>query len=326
MPKFLVIRFSSIGDIVLTSPILRCLKKQIKDSQVHFFTKIEYQEILEGNPYVDKIFTIGGNSDLHQAVRELRQEKYDYVIDLHHNLRSSRVKSLLRRKSYSFPKLNFKKFLLTQFKVNKLARDLHVVDRYFEAVKAIGVNNDQLGLDYFIPKKDHIDFQRFGIKPGYVAFSIAAKYGTKRLPPDLIIDLIKMINKPVVLLGGIADMENARLIQMACPGTANVCGELLLSKTASVLQQSACVIAFDTGLMHIAAALEKPLLTIWGNTVREFGMYPYMPGNEKLFSIHEVDLKCRPCSKIGYNVCPKKHFKCMRNQDLEAIAREVNEL
>jgi len=326
VPKYLVIRFSSIGDIVLTSPVVRCIKRQIPGAIVHYLTKVEHEEILEGSPFIDKVYTIGGNRDLHQAIRELKQEKYDFVIDLHHNVRSAQVKRQLRVKSASFPKLNVKKFLYTNFKINKLPQNLHVVDRYFEAVKKIGVENDELGLDYHIPKKDVLDVHRFGIKPNYIAFSIAAKFATKRLPADLIVDLIKLINKPVVLLGGLADVRDASLIQKACPGIANVCGELYLSKTASVIQQSVGVISFDTGLMHIAAALEKPLVTIWGNTVKDFGMYPYMPGQEHLFSIHEVNLKCRPCSKIGYKKCPKGHFKCMRNQDLEAIAREVNKL
>ena len=323
MRKFLIIRFSSIGDIVLTSPIARCIKEQIPDSVVHYLTKIEYEDIVSNSPYIDKVFPVE-KKELHQAIRELQKEKYELIIDLHHNLRSMRVKKKLKARSASFPKLNYEKFLLTKFKINKLPKGLHIVDRYFETVKSIGVENDGAGLDYFIPQKDAIDVSKFDIKSNYVAFSIAAKFPTKKMPNDMIIELIRKIDHQVVLLGGLADVDNANEITANCRDVIDLTGHLYLNKTASVLKQASKVVTFDTGLMHIAAAFQKPIISIWGNTVTDFGMYPYMPGNEELYSIHEVDLNCRPCSKIGYEKCPKKHFNCMRQQNLDTIAQAIN--
>jgi ADP-heptose:LPS heptosyltransferase len=324
MPKVLIIRFSSIGDVVLTSPIVRCIKQQIKDVEVHYITKIQHEQIVENNPYIDKVYTIE-KEELHMALREMKKENYDYVIDLHNNLRSGRLKRALRAKSFSFPKLNRKKFLLTAFKINSLPKDVHVVDRYFETVKKIGVKNDLEGLDYFIPAEDVIDISKFGIKKDFVVFSIGAKFATKRMPVEMIIEIIKQIESQVVLMGGLVDVERAEEIQKVCPQVINLCGILKLNKTASVLKQTQKVVCFDTGLMHIASAFKKPIVSIWGNTVTDLGMYPYMPSHQDRFSVHEVeDLSCRPCSKIGYKKCPKGHFKCMRNQDIGAIVSDIN--
>ncbi|HRB40127.1 MAG TPA: glycosyltransferase family 9 protein, partial [Bacteroidia bacterium] len=102
------------------------------------------------------------------------------------------------------------------------------------------------------------------------------------------------------------------------------CGITSIGQSASLIKQSKAVITHDTGLMHIAAALRKKIVSVWGNTVPEFGMYPYLPVNSVPFSISEVkNLNCRPCSKIGYNTCPKKHFRCMNDMDIQEIIKNT---
>src|SRR5262245_21716119 len=141
--KILILRFSSIGDIVLTTPVPRCVKTQLENVEVHYATKAQYRSILESNPYVDKVFLLGGN--LNDLVSELRKEKYDVILDLHNNLRTRILKWKLGVKSYSFDKLNIEKWLMVNFKINKLP-DVHIVDRYLETAKSLGVKNDALGL------------------------------------------------------------------------------------------------------------------------------------------------------------------------------------
>lgn len=311
----MVIRFSSIGDIVLTSPIIRCLKQQTA-AEIHFVTKSTYAELFVANPYVDQIHQF--EADITEIIPQLKKENFDQVIDLHRNLRSIRLRKALKKPSFTFPKLNKEKWLLTNFKWNLLP-DVHIVDRYFEAVKKIAVVNDGKGLDHFIPDDQKVNLSDYGISEKYISFSIGAQYATKRLPNEQIIDIIRQLQLPVVLLGGPSDKENGDPISSACENALNLCGKLSIHQSASVIQQSVGVITHDTGLMHIAAALKKPIVSIWGNTVPEFGMYPYLPENPDQFSMHEVKLSCRPCSKIGYASCPKKHFNCMRNQDIDAI-------
>jgi ADP-heptose:LPS heptosyltransferase len=123
------------------------------------------------------------------------------------------------------------------------------------------------------------------------------------------------------------DNETAEKIIKALPNQqiVNACGKFSLQQSASIVKQAAVLLTHDTGLMHIASAFQIPIVSVWGNTVPALGMYPYYPQNEKGFSIHEVsNLKCRPCSKIGFKTCPKKHFNCMNLQDAKAIADDVN--
>lgn len=320
MKKYLIIRFSSIGDIVLTSPVIRCLKTQV-DCKIHYITKRVYASILEQNPSIDTVYTI--EKEIDEVITALKAEQYDFVIDLHNNLRSLRLKQKLGVPSARFPKLNLKKFILTQFKIDRLPK-VHIVDRYFEAVKQLGVVNDQKGLDFFIPPTTEVDFLKFGIPPHFIAFSIGAQFATKRMPNSKLIELIGKIDKTVVLLGGPTDAENGDLISDATKNTINLCGKLSLHESAYVLQHAQKVITHDTGLMHIASAFDKEIISIWGNTTPAFGMYPYLPRSNN-YTIHEVKLGCRPCSKIGYNTCPKKHFNCMHQQDVEAIAKNATD-
>ena len=321
MKKYLIIRFSSIGDIVLTTPIIRCLKEQNR-AQIHFITKKSYANILENNPHVDKVYSI--ESEVTEVSDQLKAEQYDYVVDLHNNLRSVRLKRILKRPSSAFPKLNRQKFLLTNFKWN-LMPDVHVVDRYFEAVKKLRVKPDGKGLDYFIPESANVNVAEHNIIEPFIVFAIGAKFATKKLPNEKIIEILQKIEHTVVLIGGPEDVENANIIREAGDHVYSLVGLLDLDQSASVTQQAELVITHDTGMMHIAAALNKKIVSIWGNTVPELGMYPYMPQSPNNFSIHQVEVKCRPCSKIGYNQCPKKHFKCMKLQDIEAICSVIED-
>ena len=322
MKKILVVRFSSIGDIVLTTPVVRCIKATYPEATIHYLTKIVYTSILENNPYIDKV--IGMEKEIDTLLPALKAEQYDFIVDLHHNLRTKRLKLALQRKSATFPKLNFQKFILTKLKVN-IMPDIHIVDRYFKAVKKIGVQNDGKGLDFFIAQKDQVNPEDFDLPENYVAFAIGAQFCTKRMPVESIIEMVSKIDETVVLLGGAGDMKAGNKIKNYCKNVIDLTGQINLNQSASILQQAKKVISHDTGLMHIAAAFQKPIISIWGNTVPELGMYPYLPEKKSNYSIHEVlDLKCRPCSKIGYQACPKGHFNCMIKQDLNAIAKEVN--
>ena len=318
--KFLVIRFSSIGDIVLTSPVFRHIKNQIPNSTVHFLTKDKFAAINEANPYIDKTHVLT-KGNMNELLHVLKEEKYDYIIDLHHNLRTSRVKSALRIMPFSFDKLNWQKWLMVNLKINRLPNK-HIVDRYLNTLQAFGVENDGEGLDYFIPKKDELDLSRYawGNAP-YIALVLGATYFTKRMPTEKIIGICKQIDNPVVLLGGPDETEMGKQVANAAGAHVyNMCGSLNLHQSAWVLKHALAVISHDTGLMHIAAALRKPIASLWGNTIPEFGMTPYMP-HEKSRIFEVKNLKCRPCSKLGYKQCPKKHFRCMNEIDSTAIVQ-----
>jgi ADP-heptose:LPS heptosyltransferase len=341
--KILVIRFSSIGDIVLTTPVVRCLKEQL-GAEVHFLTKKNFEKILLANPHVNRVFSI--EKKVSEVILDLKAEHYDYVIDLHNNIRSWQVKNALGIKSYSFDKLNFEKWLIVNLKINRLPNK-HIVDRNLETVKDLGVVNDSKGLDYFIPKEDEIDIIAFlennfekklpppdlletgqYFEPNrtktlpYFAFVIGAAHATKRLPVEKIIEICNGLNLPVLLLGGKDDAAIGDLITIKSTHYVfNFCGILNLNQSASVVKQAHKVITHDTGLMHIAAAFNKKIIAIWGNTIPEFGMTAY---TERVENFEVNGLSCRPCSKIGHQKCPKGHFDCMQKQDSKAIILASN--
>lgn len=317
--KVLIVRFSSIGDIVLTTPVVRCLKQQVDNIEIHYLTKNNFISVIENNPYIDKIHTIG--NDLKSLIPLLKQENFDLVIDLHHNVRTLRLKYFLGKKSVSFNKLNWKKFLITTFKINKLPKQ-HIVDRYLETINFLGVLNDNKGLDYFISSKDEVDIASMlavHYLNGYYTLVIGGSYYTKQIPINKLKEICEKSSLPLVLLGGKEDVDVASELHKAFPTqTLNMCGKMSLNQSASIIKQSKKVITSDTGLMHIAAAYKKDIISIWGNTIPEFGMGPYMAGDDS--QIVEVNhLSCRPCSKLGYRKCPKGHFKCMNEIDLSPI-------
>lgn len=323
MVKFLIIRFSSIGDIVLTTPVVRCLKTQVEGAEVHFLTKKAFSPVLTHNPYIDKLHIL--QDSLSQTIDALKQEGFDYIIDLHHNLRTFRVKNKLKVLSFSFNKLNIEKWLMVTFKINRLP-DKHIVDRYFETVRLFDVVNDGKGLDYFISPEDEVDvtFLPETFRNGYIGFVIGAKHNTKKLPLPKIVSLLGRIHKPVIILGGKEDVNEGNEIAASLGNRVyNACGKYSLGQSASLVKQADAIIAHDTGLMHIAAAFKKKIVSVWGNTIPEFGMYPYEPGVGSLI-VEVKGLRCRPCSKIGYAKCPKGHFNCMNLIDEQQITDAIN--
>nr|WP_294861671.1 glycosyltransferase family 9 protein [uncultured Fluviicola sp.] len=324
--KILVVRFSSIGDVVLTTPVVRCLKQQLKDVEIHFITKKAFLPVLDHNPYIDRIITIEKSVD--EVVDLLKNEHYDYVIDLHNNVRTLRLKRALKVKSSAFPKKNFSKLLLTTFKINRMPK-VHVVDRYFEAVKELGVSNDQKPCDFFLVDSDLVALDSIAlVSKKFIAVAMGAQFATKQMPVSLMAKILDGVQVPVVLLGGPMDSERATELIQHLPNqrVLDLCGKLTLRQSAFMTKHCAKLLTGDTGLMHIASCFETPIVSVWGNTVPDFGMYTYAPQNKSLYTIHEVEgLSCRPCSKIGYKECPKKHFKCMHLQDAEKIKSRLIE-
>ena len=324
MLKVLIIRFSSIGDIVLTTPVIRCLKNQVEGIEVHYLAKKQFEPVLKHNPYIDKLWLLDDN--LSDILSELQKESIDYVIDLHKNLRSGVVKRKMKLKSFSFNKINLEKWLRVNLKINRLP-DQNIVDRYMETTRFFDIVNDEKGLDYFIGKEDENISENIlsYIPEKFIGLVIGAQHFTKKMPPEMLAQICDRISYPIIILGGPSDSDSAETINTLSKNKniIDLSAKISLNQSAYLVKKSALIISHDTGLMHIASAYKRKIISIWGNTIPELGMYPYMP--DKQSEIFEVkNLSCRPCSKIGYNSCPKKHFKCMKEQDVEGIAKLAN--
>ncbi len=323
--KILIIRLSSIGDIVLTTPVIRCVKQQILNAEVHFLVKPQFRDLLKSNPYIDKLHSL--KESLTDTIVQLKKEKFDCVIDLHRNQRTFVIKKFLQTQHHSFDKQNIAKWLLVNFKFNGLPQ-LHVVDRYMKTVSSLGVENDGKGLDYFIPESEQIGLEHLphAHRAGYIGWVTGAAHQTKKFPADKIIRICRSINFPVVLLGGNEEKEEGqRIAETSGTQVFNACGMFSLNGSASLVQQAKLIVTNDTGMMHLAAAFQKPVISLWGNTVPAFGMYPYYGNSGQKAEMVEVEgLNCRPCSKLGYKKCPKKHFKCMELLDESKIIELIN--
>ena len=285
---------------------------QYPSAEVHFLTKKRNADLLQANPYIDKIQLYDGS--ISNLISDLKAEKYDYIIDLHNNLRSLAVKFSLNAQSYSFNKLNFRKLLFTRFGINTMP-DRHIVDRAMETLRSFNIENDGKGLDYFIPDGDEFLQEELpeNFRSGYIALVLAGTYTTKKMPVAKYRNLISGSNVPFVLLGGKSERILAsEILDWNTGNVVDFTGQLRINQSASLVKKARLVISNDTGLMHIAAAFHKKILSVWGNTSPEFGMYPYLPGKGSEM-IEVKGLACRPCSKLGYRKCPKKHFRCMND-------------
>ncbi len=296
------------------------------DAEVHFLVKQSFRSVVEHNPYIDKLHVLAHSWEL--MIELLKTENYDYIIDLHHNIKTLRIKKALKKKSFSFYKINIQKYFYTAFKINILPK-VHIVDRYLKTVESFGVKNDGAGLDYFIASNEATKKEDIPVShsAGYIACVIGAALGTKRWPVHKWKEFCSKMNHPVILLGDkndntageeIASVDNVKVY--------NACGKFRINESADLVRKAKIVITNDTGLMHIAAAFKKPIISMWGNTVPSFGMTPYYGDNPVSDVIMQTNkLWCRPCSKIGYKKCPLGHFKCMEKIDTNEVLEKVRQ-
>ena len=311
MQKILCIRFSSIGDIILTTPIVRVLKAQFPHAEIHVATKASFAHLWEGNPYVHQVHGFDGN--IWKFAQELRHEGFDAVYDLHKNLRSHVLCLLLGKIPKQINKYTSARNTFIKKKINKLPG--HLVDRN---LASLGLSPDGKGLDYYIPAASQVNLTDYGIKKPFVLFAIGAAHQTKVLSYPKMIELIDSIPQQVVLVGDDWDEKIGYRLAMLFPEKVlNLCSQTSISQSASLAQQADMVIAHDSSMMHISAALKHPnLFTLWGSTHVGLGFTPY---KTSFTVIENTNLTCRPCSTQGSNVCPLGHFNCMNSLDLSAI-------
>lgn len=312
---------------MLTSPVVRSLSRSPQIREVHFLSKKSFQDLLLPNPYLTQVHSL--QSPFKNTIQELRAENFDHIIDLHNNLRSWRISRALGCPSSRVDKYNWSKYQMTRFQIRDIEVP-HIVDRYGATLGRLGIELDAEGLDFFIPKEAEesaiLELQQSAIG-GQLGKSLAvvlgASYRTKRWITSNFIDLLNALKRPALLLGGpdmeqeAVDLEKGLTIPFF-----NAVGKYGIWESAAMMKQCESVLAHDTGFMHIAAAFGMKIYSIWGNTVPEFGMTPY----KTAYEILEVsDLSCRPCSKLGFDTCPKRHFRCMEDLTPEMVLQRIQQ-
>jgi len=318
--KALVIRFSAIGDIVLTSPIVRSLKAA--GFQVHYVVKRKFKNAIENNKHIDQLFTL----EKEGLKEELLTQKYSLVVDLQNNLKSLRLRKGLSQNIRVVNKENIKKLILVRSGVD-LLNNQHIVERYFKALDDLGVKDDGKGLDFYIPDNFNIEHKSIPLdlsKP-YIAWVIGASYPKKKLPIDHVIKTCNKIKIPIAIIGGPTDEANGIEIVNSVEHTniSNLCGKLSLMESGFVLKKAALVLSNDTGLMHIASAFDKKIISFWGCTKPTLGMYPYKSLNGSIEIVSKTYQT--PCSKLG-NRCKSKNKNCIADIEPEIILGTIHRL
>lgn len=309
-PKILVIRLSAMGDIVLTTPVIRALNQQLK-AKIDFLTKPQYVSLLEGNTYINRIFSLNDKVDF------LQKNKYDYVVDLQNNLRSWKIRNKIQTKSFVFNKKSLRRYLLIYFGIDLLKN--HVVDRYFATVASLNVVNDNQGLDFNVSSSIKPEFNT---SQSYIAWCIGGTHNPKKLSAKQITQVVSKLKIPVVLLGGNNDLDIAEEIinNVECKSVYNFCGKLSVQESSYLIKKSKMLLTNDTGMMHIASALKMPIISFWGCTKPSLGFTPYMtdPSSIKIISKRSA----KPCSKHGRH-CKYGKNGCIKEIDPKLIYDSV---
>ncbi|MEW5797686.1 MAG: glycosyltransferase family 9 protein [Bacteroidota bacterium] len=342
--KTVVFRLSSIGDIVLSSALLRVMRQAAgKDARIDFVVRKDYAEIVRYNHHLSIVHEYDvdtGFDGLKKLAGELYDEHYDLVVDIHDSIRTKFLRTACRSKeTVVVDKRKFERWLLVNMKRNAYDDELSVAERYIETVEKYGVKNDGKGLEIFIPdstlfdvsgKMGKLKLNRFekvvGICPG-------AKHFTKRWQKEKFAEIAVRaateFHAKIHLFGGadellvcafVADEVSRRVSPDA---VSNFAGEFSLLESAAALEFCDVVVTNDSGLMHLAAAKQRKIVAIFGSTVKEFGFFPY--GTESIV-IEQRDLECRPCTHIGRKSCPKEHFKCLSDISSDEVFEAMKKM
>jgi heptosyltransferase-2 len=311
--KILVIRFSSIGDIVLSSPVYRILQEQLPHgAEVHLLTQKRFSFVQEANPFVNKIWSVEKSGM--EVFNELKEENFDYIIDLQNSLRSRSIRKKLGVLSFHVNKQNFRKWIQVNLNMWKGPIE-HIVDRYLNTLKTFKLENDGRGLEYFIPStmKTIQDLlpEEF-IQEGYTVVAVGGAHEGKRWSEENWKELSeKLHDERIVWIGGKEDSihlnHSSRHLDLI--------GQCTVHESARIVEHSKAVICGDTGMMHISAAFRKDLIVLWGCTTPDLGMGVYRPLPVECEHMHTVYLqskrKGRPCSKLGNHCKYGMHNKCI---------------
>ncbi|MBN1397168.1 MAG: lipopolysaccharide heptosyltransferase II [Bacteroidetes bacterium] len=341
--KILIIRFSSIGDIVLSSLLIRILRKRFPASQIDFVVRDQYAELIRCNPYLNSVIefrTGGGFNDLHRFAQRIKQEKYDLLIDIHNSLRSRYIRYL----SGAGEKMNvnkriFARTMLVKFKRNYYYSYVSVADRYIESLGIYGIKNDLQGLELFIPDEiaDRVSNLVLSLKSNrfgkIIGLCPSARHFTKRWPEERFIEagvsLSCELNAKIIIFGGKDDTGLCTAVKEGINKrsgdeiASSFCGKFSLFETAAAIKSCDLIVTNDSGLMHIAAAMKRKIVAIFGSTVREFGFFPI--GSENIV-LEKENLYCRPCSHIGRKNCPERHFRCMNEITASDVVKAVKKI
>ncbi len=320
LKKVLIIRLSSLGDILLSTPLIRTLKEKYPQIEIDFLLKERYKDVLVQNPYLNHIYEYPVNNDeLTKLIEYLKNQNYDLALDLQNNFRSKRINSSIKVPKLKFRKKDLEKMLLVHLKINKLTGTPPIPVRYSKVLNEFQLDNN--GLDLFTNKKPS---NLFKDDQKYIGFCPGSRHFTKMWPKEYYIrlgNILKNEKYNIALFGGQDDFDICKEISSQIQDSINLCNKDDILQTAADMKKCNAVVCNDSGLMHTACAEKIPVLAFFGSTVKEFGFTPY---RNKNIILENNSLSCRPCTHIGKSYCPKRHFKCMVDIKPEIAFTKLN--
>lgn len=317
--KILVIRFSSFGDIVLTYPLITQLRNVFPEAQIDYLTKEKFIPLLKMHNCIDNIIEYR-NEKLFKLRKKIRENKYDIIIDIHKNIRSICSTLFTRPKKIRYKKGTLKKLIFVAFKINLISGVTPVYKRYLLALDRIRF------LENLYFTSTDLDFEKDPIvKEPYILIAPSSKHFTKTLPKEKFEQIIGTIKDYKVILNGDnteKDSDICKYLSDKYENAINFCGKSDYYTLANLIFNSRLVICNDSGILHLTEALNKKAIVFFGSTVEQFGFYPQ---TKNIFVFENKDIKCRPCTHIGKRMCPKKHFKCMLEIEINEAIKKINE-
>lgn len=327
--KIAIIRLSAIGDIILTTPVIRAVKMKFPDAEIHFITKKQNASLVQHNPHLSKVIAFDSKeTSLKELLKQVQSERYDWFIDIHKNLRSRVLRWFGNaRETSTYQKGYWRRFLLLKFRYRVKKPVVPIIEKYFVALKKYGITYDNQGTEVFTTENDQQKVASLlqGIKgQPFVTICPGASFKTKQWKESGFREVAKYFlaqNKQVVFLGGPTDVEICERLAKETGGIS-VAGKLKLLESAALLQQSELAITNDSGMLHLAQSQKTPVVAIFGPTSEEWGFFPLQ---YKSKVVEKKDLACRPCHSKGSDTCPKGHFKCMNELEVEDVVKECLE-
>ena len=307
--RVLVIRLSSFGDVVLTYNFLKELRKAYPESEIHFLVKQKYKQLLEVVPYINKIITVSSSDSILAIRKQLIFNHYDLVFDLSNHLKTFILTLFLRSRKIRFKKDYFKKFLLVYFKINFFKDIIPVYKKYLLTLSKVTHN-----VSYnFVPLLENLKLPNL-LSYKYIVLAPSSGHFTKTYPKEMFEKIFGEFSsnsgKKIVLVGDNtpSDLEICSYLEVRLKNCVNLCGKTDFKKLLSLVFYGEFIVCNDSGILHLAEAMNKKTFVFFGSTVKEFGFFPQLP-TTTVFENNEIS--CRPCTKIGRSKCPRKHFKCM---------------
>ena len=331
--KILLMRFSSLGDIILMTPLIRLLREGLPESEIHVACKAEYVDIFTENKRINRVYMLhgGGFTELVRMLIRLRGEHYDVVIDAHNVLRSRILYHLLpAAEKITIEKEHTKKLLLIGGKINLYRALVSQSERYLKLAIQLGLEAREFPTELPIPPSTEERAGELIVKAGIasnpiVAFAPGARWETKRWPAAHFAEVISALSArgiAAILIGGENETVLNAKIAGRCPGSLDVTGSLSILETGAILKRCDCLVTNDSAPLHIAEAVGTPVVALFGPTVREFGYYPRLPGSIAI----DLDLDCRPCSRNGARPCPLGILECLESIPPSRVLAAVGSL